>query len=125
MIVKQALLAFALAFFAESLVEYVFAGPLAFAKVLLVAKSLLFSDALEAAEPLKYIALCVGVGMAFAYSLDLLNVAFEIVADPAWVGILLTGMAIGRGSNYVHDLWKRYLDPGHAQLVATLQDFGP
>ena len=62
-------------------------------------------------QPLKYVAVVVGVGMAFAYSLDLLNAAFEIVAEPAWVGILLTGLAVGRGSNYVHDLWSTYLKP--------------
>jgi len=101
MIVKQALLAFALAFLAESMTEYLFAP---------------WVDALVArfpglGQPLKYVSVCVGVGMAFAYSLDLLNVVFEMAANPPWVGILLTGMAIGRGSNYVHDLWSKYLKP--------------
>ena len=98
-VVTQALLAFALAFLAESMTEYLFASW-----VDRIAK-------LAEAEPLKYIALLVGVGMAFAYRLDLIALAFQQEAGAAWVGILLTGMAIGRGSNYVHDLWSKYLKP--------------
>jgi hypothetical protein len=101
-VITQALLAFALAFLAESMVEYVFATWIDIAK----AKW----PAVEAAEPLKYIALLVGVGLSFAYSLDLLAVAFpEQQAVTWWIGRLLTGMAIGRGSNYVHAFYSSYL----------------
>ena len=97
-VVTQALLAFALAFLAESMTEYLFASW-----VDRIAK-------LAEAEPLKYIALLVGVGMAFAYRLDLLALAFpEQPPVVWWVGVLLTGMAIGRGSNYVHAFYSTYL----------------
>ncbi len=95
------LLALALAFMAESTTEYVFAS---------------WIDLLQAAhpdlakvQPLKYIALAVGLALAFAYSLDLLREAFGVVASPAWTGIMLTGLAVGRGANYLHDFAVKYL----------------
>ena len=48
----------------------------------------------------------IGVGVALAFGLDV----FELVGVPATVpvvGMVLTGVLISRGSNYVHDILKR------------------
>jgi len=96
-------LALLLAFIVESMVEYIFAplGLLTEGNPLIVAL-----------EPLKYVALLVGVLLAFAYQLDVIAEAFPTQGAVApWVGIVLTGLAIGRGANYIHDLWTKYLRP--------------
>ena len=105
-LVVPLLASLALAFLAESMTEYVFAWAfdLAAEKWPLV----------KAIEPLRYVALMVGICLAFAYQLDLLLVAFPTMPPSvAGIGIFLTGMAIGRGANYVHDMWSRYLKPEH------------
>lgn len=95
------LVALALAFMAESMTEYVFASWID-----LLAKK---HPAIKEAQPLKYVALIVGLVFAFSYSLDLIAAMLGAVANPPWVGIVLTGLAIGRGANYVHDFAKQYL----------------
>lgn len=95
---KLITLALALAFMAESSVEYVFGT--AFAK---------FPKLAAWSWTLMYVALGVGVALAFLYRLDLLSL---ILGEPASVqGIALTGVAIGRGANFVHDLVSRYILP--------------
>lgn len=50
---------------------------------------------------LRYVAALIGVGLCLAYRPDLmLATGFE--AEAAWVGHLLTGVVIGRGSNFLH-----------------------
>ena len=101
-LVVPLLASLALAFLAESMTEYVFSVWLDLAKQKW--------PVLETIQPLRYVAMVVGVGLAFAYRLDLLLAAFPQLPSLApWVGILLTGMAIGRGSNYLHDFWIEYL----------------
>ena len=101
-LVVPLLASLALAFLAESMTEYVFSVWLDLAKQKW--------PILETIQPLRYVAMVVGVGLAFAYRLDLLLAAFPNMPPFApWVGILLTGMAIGRGSNYLHDFWIEYL----------------
>ena len=90
-----------LAFMAESMTEYLFASWIDWA----VSKW----PSLEKAQPLKYVAALVGVAFAFAYSLDLIAAMLGAVPNPPWVGVLLTGLAVGRGANYVHDFAKTYL----------------
>lgn len=95
---------FLLAFLVESLVEYVFGQ--AFSHV-------------PALQPyswlLVYIPMAVGIGGAFMYGFDLLyllgnwlEVDWPTLAAPSNLGMVLTGMAIGRGSNYLHDLVTRF-----------------
>jgi hypothetical protein len=95
---------FLMAFIIESLVEYFF-GQL-FARV-------------PAIQPyswmLMYAAAIVGVIGAFLYGFDLLyllgnylGVDWPELSQPTWFGTLLTGMAIGRGSNFLHDLVKKF-----------------
>ena len=86
-----------LAFLTESSVEYVLGTPM---------------DKIPALKPhkwlLMYAGLLVGVGLCFFFELDLVA---PLYGDVSWVGQLLTGLAVGRGSNYVHDLYSRYVKP--------------
>lgn len=95
---------FLLAFLVESLTEYLF-GQI-FAHV-------------PALQPwswcLMYIAAGVGVLGAFVYKFDLiflLGSYVGVVMPITWFGILLTGLAIGRGSNFLHDLVTRFFVKG-------------
>lgn len=62
---------------------------------------------------LQYIAAVIGVAGAFIYKFDLLFLLATYLNDilkttvefpSTWFGILLTGLAIGRGSNYIHQI---------------------
>lgn len=93
---KIVLLALALAFLSESMVEYLF-GTLMKKVPMLTSWSWV----------LMYVSLAVGVWLAFAYRLDLLALIQE---DTQTVqGIILSGAAIGRGANFVHDFVSKYL----------------
>lgn len=89
-----------LAFLVETLVEY-FAAPV-FDKI----------PKLTAAKwSLMYVAMAVGIFGAFVYSFDLLYLLGQLlgVAVPQTpYGIVITGMAIGRGSNYLHDILTKF-----------------
>lgn len=91
---------FLLAFLVESLVEF-FVG-----KIL---------EHIPAAKPfgwlLVYVSAAVGLIGAFWFGFDLLYLLGNYLAvdwptlqAPSNVGIALTGLAIGRGANYLHDL---------------------
>ena len=90
-----------LAFLVESLVEYLFGR---------------IFDQVKALTPyrwlLAYIAAAVGIGGCFWYGFDLLYLLGGYLdagmAGPPAFGIALTGLAVGRGSNYVHDLVTRF-----------------
>jgi hypothetical protein len=100
---------FGLAFIIETLVEAIF-GPV-FDKVVKLApyKWLLM-----------YIAIAVGLVGAFIYQFDLIYLLGRFVhpEEPPIVqqttfGIILTGLAIGKGSNYLHDLFQKiFVKPG-------------
>ena len=87
----------ALAFLCESLTEY------------------FFSDVLIAlrldTKYLRYIAAVVGVGLALLYGLDALRDFLGVSPRLAHLGEVLTGLILGRGANYVHDLYTRYIKP--------------
>ena len=59
---------------------------------------------------LKYISLLAGIGLAFAYNLDLVARVFTL-ASPGmpWLGTLITGVVMGRGANFVSEVWDKYL----------------
>mgnify|MGYP005820269439 CR=1 FL=1 len=91
---------FLLAFLVESLVEYLFGAPFEHIAVLAPYK-----------WTLMYISMAVGILGAFVYQFDLLALLSQFVEVPMAIttfGIILTGCAIGRGANYLHDLVKTY-----------------
>lgn len=86
----------ALAFLAESMVEYVFG---------------MIADQIPAVHPyrwlLAYVAMAVGVLMAYSYSIDMLTLITGEAATN--LGVILTGLGIGRGANYIHDFVGKYI----------------
>lgn len=55
---------------------------------------------------LKYVGLVIGVGICLAYRLDvfaILGIISPIVSISNYIGCVLTGVIIGRGSNYLND----------------------
>lgn len=62
-------------------------------------------------ETFRYIPMAVGIFLAFNYNLDLIKTYLEFEARWLGVGVVLTGIAIGRGSNFIHDLWNAYIKP--------------
>ncbi|MAH49199.1 hypothetical protein CMI37_25465 [Candidatus Pacearchaeota archaeon] len=90
----------ALAFATESLTEH-YAGPLL---ALLTAKW----PKLQELRPAQYVAAAVGLGLAFAFRLNIVSQAFGFVGAE-WVGMVVTGAMMGRGANYIHDFVTRYL----------------
>lgn len=90
------LLALALAFLTESMVEYLFGIAIDH-----------FDSAVKWRWTLMYVSALTGVGLAFYYQLDLLALIGELEATP--VGYLLSGLIIGRGANYLHDFVSTYI----------------
>jgi len=95
---------FIVAFFVETLIEFVF-GKL--------------FDHIAFLKPYKwlqmYLAIAAAIGLAFFYRLDLpyllaqfLEVDWPPLAQVSWVGMAVSGIAIGKGSNYLHDLIKKF-----------------
>lgn len=55
-----------------------------------------------------YAALLLGLLVAAGFQADIftpLAVAVGLEPLSPWFGLVLTGVAIGRGSNYIHDIW--------------------
>lgn len=81
-----------LAFFVESLLEYVFGiwwrpgTPEQRAKVLMA------------------VGLVLGIGLALTYRVDL---PAELGLSPSIIGQIVTGALIGRGSEYLHAVYKK------------------
>jgi hypothetical protein len=94
-----------LAFLCESLVEYL-ARP-----VLQWGQSEADTD-LSKPRPsplwLRYIAALTGIVLCLAYRADALA-SLNLVAWQPWIGQVITGILVGRGSNYLHDLVDRWL----------------
>lgn len=93
------------AFLVESMVEYLFGLPFAH---------------IDGAEKYKwllaYVSCAVGVGCAvFVWRFDMVYLASVwlggSVEAPSVVGQIITGAAIGRGANFVHDLFKYFQKP--------------
>lgn len=60
----------------------------------------------------------IGVGVAIAYNADLLAVAGLTTPVP-YIGNVLTGILISRGSNYIYDLIGKYTDAQKAEFTDT------
>jgi len=57
--------------------------------------------------------IALGIVLAFATGIDLLNVVaktFGQTIEPT-IGLIFTGVILGRGSNFIHDFWKRIQNP--------------
>lgn len=107
----------ALAFLVETLIEFVF-GTL--------------FDKVPALAPYKwtlmYVAIVVGIAGAFLYQFDLLHILSLFLStiasktDPTavpilpvtWYGMAITGIAVGKGSNYLHQFISKFF-PAKAQ----------
>jgi hypothetical protein len=92
-----------IAFLVETLTEFLFAP---------------FFDKITALTPFKwtqmYIALIVGVVGAGLYHFDIIFLLGLYLGQPipvTWYGVMLTGLAIGKGSNYLHDAITKFLQP--------------
>lgn len=94
------MLSFSLAFLVESMTEYLFG--ILFDKFVAMKK---FKWTLQ------YLSAGAGVGLCFHYQLDLMafmqNTA-SVAAPPTAVGLVLTGLVIGRGANFVHQFVSQY-----------------
>lgn len=87
-----------MAFLVETLVEFFFGTLFDKVKVLTPYK-----------WALMYIAVAVGLVGSFTYRIDIIAIAADAVrADPVipvkWYGMIITGIAVGKGSNYIHQL---------------------
>lgn len=99
---------FALAFLVETLVEYILGTPM---------------DHIERLKPYKwtliYFGLVGGILLALYFKIDLIAVIAVLIArlagnttfvwQPTFVGYILSGAAIGHGSNYLHDFLVKVL----------------
>jgi hypothetical protein len=97
------------AFLVESLVEYIFGAIAEHVPVLKPYQWLLM-----------YVAMAVGVLGAFVYKFDLINLAsqfLEVDIPITTLGIVISGMAIGRGSNYIHQLVSKFFKKPDAPKV--------
>jgi len=90
----------ALAFLAESLTEYLFAGPLSALRL--------------PAAVTRYVAVAVGVLLAWAYDLDIVRDLLGLSSRPPLLGVALSGVILGRGASYVHDFYSSYLRPAES-----------
>lgn len=82
----------------------------------LVGKPLNEFPALAKYKPyiLSYLAVAIGIYGAFIYSFDLLYIfSLQIQPDPlikvTTLGTVLSGIAIGMGSSYLHDLLSKFI----------------
>lgn len=87
--------AFALAFLIESLVEYIFGEPINHIPKIVPYKWLLM-----------YVSAIAGVLLSLFYKLDLL--ALIMAREGTIVGMVITGLAIGRGSNFLHQFVSKF-----------------
>lgn len=92
----QLALVFALTFLVESLTEYIFGQ---------------IFDKIPKAQPYKfllmYLAMLFGVGLCFYYSIDLISL-IPPGSNVTPVGIVLTGLVVGRGSNFLHQFVSQF-----------------
>lgn len=60
-----------------------------------------------AAHCLRLCSALLGICIAWQLQLKFFEFAFGVHALSAWFDLVITGIVIGRGSNYVHDLIKK------------------
>lgn len=60
----------------------------------------------------EYVSMAMGIMLAIACKINMLSYVVDI-AYPAWMNYVfyaLTGIAIGRGTNFLYDLWQKLRD---------------
>ncbi len=60
---------------------------------------------------LMYVSLAVGIGISFYYRFDLIALiatTLGITFSVTWVGIVFSGLVIGRGSNFLHQFVSKF-----------------
>lgn len=73
----------------------------------------------EVKQPwLKYVAGALGIAVCLAYRLDLLA-TLGLASPFPFVGSVLTGFIIGRGSNYLNDFISRVKNPTPSVVVES------
>jgi hypothetical protein len=89
-----------LAFLIESLVEYLFGA---------------IAEHVPALKPyewlLMYVAMAVGILGAWIYQFDLISLCsrlLDVFLPPTVFGVIISGMAIGRGSNFIHEIVSKW-----------------
>jgi hypothetical protein len=104
----QTTVIFVLAFLAESLTEYLL-KPV-FGKLVPVEAEVEEQDSDPSALDLltRYSSALVGVALCVLYQVDVLGMLGLATSVPV-VPYVITGLVIGRGSNFVHDFAKRWL----------------
>jgi len=91
-------IAFVLATFVESIIDY-------------------FISTDGKSQPwLRYISAILGIGVCLAYRVNVLE-ALGLVSPYNYVGEVLTGLVVGRGSNYLNDFISRVRNPLPAVVV--------
>lgn len=108
-----------LAFVTESMIEYLFGQA---------------AERIPVLKPyswlLMYLAAIVGVGLALYYQIDLVSIlanqaGYSLAMSP--VGMVISGLVIGRGANFASDFLARYLQKQTsladlATVVSTYDD---
>ncbi|MHC1739738.1 MAG: hypothetical protein AB9897_01360 [Anaerolineaceae bacterium] len=69
-----------------------------------------------------YIAMIVGITSAFIYHLDLVSLLSQFLGGSPNIqvttfGLIITGCAMGRGSNYLHDLVTKFFTKSNPVTV--------
>lgn len=92
---KELLAIFLLAFVAEATTEYFFAE--------------LFKrfKGGQYCFTLKYVAFAIGTGFCVGYRIDVLELVAGLKPAAPWVGWIISGAIIGRGSNFLNDVIDR------------------
>jgi hypothetical protein len=69
---------------------------------------------------LRYAAMALGILLAIAYRADLLALVGLVSPFSPFVGYVVTGLVIGRGSNFLHDLADRWLAPAAGRAYTLI-----
>lgn len=96
-----------LAWLVESMTEFIFGKAVEY-----------YESAARFRPLLAYVAMFFGIGLTVYYRIDLLSAMVDMIRDmgfdgagfviqPSLVGYVISGMAVGRGANYINDLISR------------------
>jgi len=64
----------------------------------------------EPREWIKYVSAVLGVGVCVAYNADMLAI-LGVVTPLPYVGAVITGLIVGRGSNFLNDFYSKVKNP--------------